>query len=131
MRYSEILTTVYHKIQLPLECQFWLDVHFTSAAHHLIRYRESDRDSKEESFHDRLFREHLYRLKEIVFTTGDFRIAVDPTGCNLHRRATWNPEYEPIIDPTMFNKMTSDDRFKVGQAHVSDVYLQKDAKIAS
>ncbi len=123
MRYSEILGPVYHKIGLSPSCQFWIDVHFTAAAHHLIRYREALSGSHEEKFHDELFRAHFRRMKEIVYTGGDFTRAVDPTHMCLHRRATWNPKFDDIIDPLMFNKMKPDGRFAVGIEHISDPYL--------
>jgi hypothetical protein len=126
MRYSEIIGDVYHHIRLPEPNQFWLDVYFSAAAHHLIRWREAQRDSNEEAFHNNLFRKHLHAMMNIIYISGNFREAVDPTGFELHKRESWNPERLTVglPDPLMFNAMTGDERFGLGEHHISDSYLK-------
>ncbi len=125
MRYSEILGEVYHKIRLTEEVAFWADVHFSAAGHHLIRFRQTPKESSEEKFHSELFERHLTRLKEIVYTAGDFRRAIDPTGEQLHKRSSWSPLRIGIPDCRMFAKaeLLTDPRFGIGVTHISDQYL--------
>jgi hypothetical protein len=67
-------------------------------------YQKAKNGSEEEAFHDNLFRSHLYALMNLIYVSGDFSRAIDPTGLDLHLRRNWLPEIakERLPDPRMF-----------------------------
>lgn len=125
MKFSDVVGLAYHQIRLTSKQSYYLDIHFSSAAWHLFRYREAKPNSEEEKFHDCYFRKHLYKLMEIVYTCGDFREAYDSTGLDLHLRTNWNPEksFHSLPDPRMFSGMPDDHRYKLGNGHPGDRFL--------
>lgn len=127
MKFSEILGGNFHHIILTKENQFFIDLFFTAAAHHFARMKSADPGSTQEEFHEVMYGRHLYRMMEIVYVSGDFRKAIDPTGQNLHMRQNWHPEKSRsgLPDPRMFNAMTADSRFALGMPHITDQYLHR------
>lgn len=124
LRYSEILGTLFYGIKLsPADCDL-IDTHFTGAAHHLMRYRQSTSDVAK-SFHLLRHRSHLRKLMGLVFSRGDFKDAKDRSGHDLDDRESWNPDVNQVPDPLMFEKMKPDARFSIGEAHSSDIYLEE------
>lgn len=125
MRYSQILGEKYHQIKFSEQVAWLIDLAHTGASHHLVMYRKAVPGSIEEAYHSNLFERHLTRLKEIVYTAGDFKKAVDPTGEKLHRRSSWSPNRKDIPDCRMFAnaEKIADSRYGLGMEHINDKYL--------
>lgn len=122
MTYSEVLIT-YHRINLSKSSSFAVDLHFTGAASHLQLWRKARAGSRHEAFHNERFLAHQKALMLVVFTGGDFSVAVDPTGFELHKRGTWSSGYILEKDPLMFNSFPYDLKLVVGEEHPNVVYL--------
>ena len=126
LRYSEIVGEKFYQIKLHQGARDMCDVHFTGAAHHLIRMRQANDDPAAFAFHLRLHRAHLRQLRSVVYECGDFSEATDESFCGNNNRESWNPAYIEMPDPSMFNSMQPDPRHGIGEGHHNDSYLPKD-----
>lgn len=124
MTYSDVLIS-YHRIKLSRSNANAVDIFFTGAGQHLLLWKMAVSGSWQEQFHDERFRAHLKALMEVVFTGGDFSVAIDPTEFGLQKRENWSWESGSILhkDPRMFNSLPYDNRFTVGETHPNDTYL--------
>jgi hypothetical protein len=131
MRFSDILGNAFHQITLPGLNAQWVDIFFTACAHHFHRSRQC-RHPALKNYHDQLFRSHLWRMMEIIYVSGDFRRAIDPSGQGLNKRESWNPERSRfgIFDPHAFDQLGPDDRYGLGKSHPNDVFIYENRKAA-
>lgn len=126
MKFSSIIGKAYHQILLSMDNQELVDIYFTASSHHYYRCNETLKGSEIEEFHIKMFKRHLWAFMEIIYENGDFSIARDPTGLDLHIRKNWNPSRskDGIPDPLMFNSMKPDSRYTIGYYHPNDEYLE-------
>ena len=125
LRYSDVVGPYFYNIVLVNDDKDLVDTHFTGAAHHLKRFHEA-KTSAHKYFHLTRHRIHLCLMMGIIYMRGDFSQATDSSNRDLDFKETWNPIHTIMPDPGMFNKMTPDWRFVLGEAHVADYYLHQD-----
>jgi hypothetical protein len=128
LRYSDIVGPYFYNIGLTDDDKDMVDTHFTGAAHHIKRFKESS-TKEAKFFHLSRHRIHLRLMMGIIFERGDFSKAKDISNRDLEHRETWNPMWTTMPDQNMFNKMLPDWRYPVGIPHCSDHYIHCDDMI--
>lgn len=119
MSYSSITICRDYGIRLSPTAAWKVDIHFTGAAHHFIRYKECNESDRRGLYHLEFFKQHMLSLASTIYHHGGFEFAKDVSCKGMDVRGNWNPNVliEKLMKmphSQMFDKMTADPDYPVG-----------------